>query len=384
MYWVTPPGFILRASLQIHHCCTEPGFKTSQAPPSRQVDADIIDSISFSLNFDVHFPSYLSTQETLSTVEPIDTQNKDMLLRMSKRVQPKSIIRHHHRLLRHCLHLVHYRKGRSSTTKIKSLVVIASIISKSVHECSRRLIKFFSKLARRRHHQSISFLEQEETLFEAGVDPGLKLEFESSFAMPLVLVLNEHLQLLPPLASDKKRTIVLDLDETLVHSSPDPPPPLYDFTIKPNIDGERMNFYVLKRPGVDEFLEAISKKYEVVVFTAGLEPYASTLLDILDPKGLISHRLYRDSCKQVRGRFVKDLAKMGRDLGKVVMVDDNPKSYYLQPANAIPIKRFEDDVEDRELEKLLGFFERYCDGFDDMRDAVKQYLGGATMRTGQC
>ncbi|MBA0778242.1 hypothetical protein Gotri_006133 [Gossypium trilobum] len=110
--------------------------------------------------------------------------------------------------------------------------------------------------------------------------------------------------------------------------------------IKPSIYGLRMNFYVWKIPRVDEFLEAISKKYEVVVVTAGLEPYASLLLDILDPKGLISHRLYRDSCKQLgRGRFIKDLLKIGRDLKQVVIVDDNPKSYTFQPANAIPIKR---------------------------------------------
>ncbi|MFQ6643634.1 hypothetical protein Gotur_018557 [Gossypium turneri] len=109
--------------------------------------------------------------------------------------------------------------------------------------------------------------------------------------------------------------------------------------IKPSIYGLRMNFYVWKIPRVDEFLEAISKKYEVVVVTAELEPYASLLLDILDPKGLISHRLYRDSCKQLgRGRFIKDLSKIGRDLKQVVIVDDNPKSYTFQPANAIPTK----------------------------------------------
>ncbi|XP_022720821.1 carboxy-terminal domain RNA polymerase II polypeptide A small phosphatase 1-like [Durio zibethinus] len=180
--------------------------------------------------------------------------------------------------------------------------------------------------------------------------------------------------MLPPLVSDKKGTIVLHLDETLVHSSLGPPPPRYDFTVSRNKDGVTINFYVLKRPGVDEFLEMISKKYEVVVLTAGQEAYASKVLDTLDPKGFISHRVYTDSCKQVRGKFVKDLSEMGRDLRKIVIVDNNPHSFALQPENGIPIKPFfSDEISDRELMKLAGFFER-CDVFQDIRDAVNQYL----------
>ncbi|XVF25588.1 hypothetical protein REPUB_Repub13aG0224900 [Reevesia pubescens] len=321
---------------------------------------------------------------TIVSDRPIYTKNQEMSFKMGKRIQPKSIKRHQYkRLLCHNRHRVHHHKRRSSsTTKTKSSFFVIDSISKSIHKCHRRIIKFFSKFKiTRHHHQGFTILKREEsTFFEADVGPGIKFEFETSLILPhhFLVLNNEHHdhQLLPPLVSDKKRTIVLDMDETLVHSSPDRPPLTYDFMVKPIVADVIMNFYVLKRPGVDEFLEAISKKYEVVVFTAGLKPYASLVLDILDPKGLISHRLYRDSCSQlVRGRHVKDLSKLGRDLGKVVIVDDNPMSYSLQPANAIPIKRFEDDIEDRELEKLIGFFESYCDGFEDMRDAVKQYLG---------
>ncbi|KAK8502332.1 hypothetical protein V6N12_002048 [Hibiscus sabdariffa] len=297
-------------------------------------------------------------------------------------MQPNSIMRGDHYDRRQLLprHCVHHRK-RSSTLKTKYLSVISSI-RKSIKRCHCRLVEFFSKLdGAKRQGQGFVILQREETNrggFETAKNPRLQLDFKADSDLTSVLVSRKaNRNRLPPLASDRLKTIVLDLDETLVHSSPDPPPKIYDFMIKPNIYGVGMNFYVLKRPGVDEFLEAISKKYEVVVFTAGLEPYASLLLDILDPKGLISHRLYRDSCKQSdRGRYVKDLSTIGRDLGKLVIVDDNPRSYSLQPANGIPIKRFEDDMEDRELEKLRVFFERDCHGFEDMRDAVKRYCGG--------
>ncbi|KAK8487641.1 hypothetical protein V6N13_063015 [Hibiscus sabdariffa] len=316
-----------------------------------------------------------------------------MALKMEKKVQPKSIMRgshyshhHHHHRRRHLLPprpRVHQCKRSTPTLETKYFSVISSI-RKSIQKCHRRLVEFFSKQQGPRcRGQGFVILQREEARRGGsgnGYRPRPQPEFEAdSDLTPLRVLRKDNINRLPPLASDKSKTIVLDLDETLVHSSPDPPPEKYDFMIKPSIYGQGMNFYVLKRPGVDEFLEAISKKYEVVVFTAGLEPYASLLLDVLDPKGLISHRLYRDSCKQVgKGRFVKDLSTLGRDLDRVVIVDDNPKSYSLQPANGIPIKRFEHDVEDRELEKLAEFFERCCHGCKDMRDAVKQYCGGAT------
>lgn len=196
-------------------------------------------------------------------------------------------------------------------------------------------------------------------------------ESEDQVLVPKVLVFGKE-NVLPPLMSPEKKTIFLDLDETLIHSKPDPPPKSFDFIVRPRIDGELMNFYVAKRPGVDAFLESISKKYELVIFTAGLREYASLVLDRLDEKGVISHRLYRDSCKQHDGKFVKDLSEMGRDLKKVVIVDDNPNAYIFQPQNAIPVKPFTGDANDKELCKLAKFFE-CCDCCVDMRDAVKAF-----------
>ncbi|KAE8674236.1 putative Aquaporin NIP1.1 [Hibiscus syriacus] len=234
--------------------------------------------------------------------------------------------------------------------------------------CRRRIFRLFSKLshlaitpsaAGKRSRKGYKILHQEEE----------SDEFESNFSVPKVLVFDRCL--LPPLISTTKKTIFLDLDQTLVHSSTDPPPKTYDFIVKPSMDDQIMNFYVLKRPGVDFFLEEISKEY------------ASQVLDKLDPEGrFISHRLYRYSCKEVNGKFVKDLSEMGRNLGRLVIVDDNPNAYSLQPENAVPIRPFVDDSEDRELEKLLQFFE-WSKRFEDMRVAVMQYYnGGGTVSGG--
>ncbi|KAF8030918.1 hypothetical protein BT93_D0189 [Corymbia citriodora subsp. variegata] len=239
-------------------------------------------------------------------------------------------------------------------------------INKSLHSCQRRLIKIFSKLAqigtpnRRKGFRVLKKVADEPTsLAEESLCRSLSFDAEN--------------YRLPPLVSPAKKTVFLDLDETLVHSQIDPPPEKFDFVVQPTINGERLNFYVLKRPGVDDFLRVMSAKFELVIFTAGLKEYASLVLDRLDQKGsLISHRLYRDSCEEVDGKFVKDLSKMGRDLKRVVIVDDNPNAYVFQPENAIPVIPFVNDLGDVQLGKLARFFEG-TDGFDDMREAVKQY-----------
>ncbi|KAG2411310.1 hypothetical protein I3760_Q012400 [Carya illinoinensis] len=141
----------------------------------------------------------------------------------------------------------------------------------------------------------------------------------------------------------------------------------------PTIDGEIMNFYVLKRPGVDKLLATLGARFEIVVFTTGLREYTLLVLDQLDGKAMISHRLYRDSCKEVDGKFMKDLSGLGRDLRQVVIVDDNPNAYEFQPENAIPSRPFTNDLNDIELERVIKFLER-SGGFEDMREAMKQYV----------
>lgn len=78
--------------------------------------------------------------------------------------------------------------------------------------------------------------------------------------------------------------------------------------------------------------------FELVIFTAAVKDYADWILDRLDPKKLISHRLYRCSTTQQNGVYLKDLSKLGRDLAKTLIVDNNPSNFLLQPENGIYIK----------------------------------------------
>ena len=75
----------------------------------------------------------------------------------------------------------------------------------------------------------------------------------------------------------------------------------------------------------------MSKYYEIIVFTAAVKEYADWILDKIDPKWLISHRLYRKNTTIQNGVYLKDLNKLGRDLSKVIIIDNNPENFLLHP-----------------------------------------------------
>ncbi|KAG5418121.1 hypothetical protein I9W82_004450 [Candida metapsilosis] len=157
-------------------------------------------------------------------------------------------------------------------------------------------------------------------------------------------------------ATSEKKCLVLDLDETLVHSSFK-----YlrsaDFVIPVEIDGQIHHVYVIKRPGVDEFLEKVGKMYEVVVFTASVAKYGDPLLNKLDLSKSVYHRLYRDSCYNYQGNFIKNLSQLGRKLENTIIIDNSPQSYLFHPSNAVPISSWFSDSHDNELSDLLPFLE---------------------------
>jgi len=132
-------------------------------------------------------------------------------------------------------------------------------------------------------------------------------------------------------------SLVLDLDETLVHCSAEPTSD-YDVTFDVLFNGSAVQVFVRKRPHLDVFLQqgllfffrfcarshacaptprarlmsplpplsSVSQLFEVTVFTASQRVYAERLLDILDPnQQFIKHRLYRESCLVVAGNLLK-------------------------------------------------------------------------------
>ena len=63
--------------------------------------------------------------------------------------------------------------------------------------------------------------------------------------------------------------------------------------------------------------------------------YADPVSDLLDKWGAFRTRLFRESCVFHRGNYVKDLSRLGRDLNKVIILDNSPASYIFHPDNAV-------------------------------------------------
>ena len=142
----------------------------------------------------------------------------------------------------------------------------------------------------------------------------------------------------PKKPEDKREyCLVLDLDETLVHYFED-----------------ENEAYVKVRMGTENFIRELSKYCEIAIFTASTQNYADIVIDGLDCKALIDYRLYRQHTTLINGVNIKDLSKLGRDMNKIIIIDNIEENYQLQPNNGLNISDFEGDEDDNELDYLLA------------------------------
>lgn len=165
-----------------------------------------------------------------------------------------------------------------------------------------------------------------------------------------------------------KKCLVLDLDETLVHSCFTEQE--CSFSVPIYLEGQEHQVYVKKRPFADEFLLECSKYYEIVVFTASLAAYANPVIDKLDIHKVIHHRLFRESCVLHNGAYVKDLSILGRKINKTIIIDNSPLSYLFHPRNAIGCTSWFEDPRDTELNDLLPFLRTKLKEVKDVRDIL--------------
>ncbi|OMJ88435.1 hypothetical protein SteCoe_9659 [Stentor coeruleus] len=172
---------------------------------------------------------------------------------------------------------------------------------------------------------------------------------------------------------ENKKTIVFDLDETLVHC-------VDDINAEPDVvlavrfpTGEMVNAGINIRPFAKECLVEASKNFEVIVFTASHKCYADVVLDYLDPSHeIIHHRLYRENCLVVEGVFMKDLRIFAnRRIQDIVIIDNAAYSFGYQIDNGIPIISWHDDEYDRELFNLMDYL-KILSTAEDVREVNRQ------------
>jgi Dullard-like phosphatase family protein len=177
-----------------------------------------------------------------------------------------------------------------------------------------------------------------------------------------------HLQ---PILSNKK-TLILDLDETLIHCDIDFMFPRHDKILSLENPSEQTNTLIplILRPELKEFLEFCSENFEVILFTASCSDYADLIINFIDPEGkYFSRRLYRESCLFVNpGIYIKDLRIFeNRDMKNVIIVDNSLLSFAHQLSNGILVTSFYNDKEDKILDSVIGYLKQMVIEGDDVR-----------------
>ena len=187
-----------------------------------------------------------------------------------------------------------------------------------------------------------------------------------------------------PQRKRKKKVLILDLDETLIHSLSRGGPRTFNPASKSKMIEIKLNnvsslYYVHKRPYCDYFLTQISQWFELQIFTASVKEYADPIIDWLEEeiidslkkKGkqhkiqsssdyikphIFTKRYYRSDCTYRPGvGYIKDLSRYLRDdeLKNVMILDNSPISYAMHEDNAIGIEGWINDSNDRDLLNLL-------------------------------
>lgn len=174
-----------------------------------------------------------------------------------------------------------------------------------------------------------------------------------------------------------RKSLVLDLDETLVHTQFKLTDHC-DLRLEVRVDEFPAVFYVSKRPYLDVFLRTVAQWYDIVIFTASLEKYGDPLITVLDVDRVVKRRIFRKDCMKRNGNFVKDLTIVNPNLANVLIVDNCPASYSIQPSNAVPIEAWYHDQNDEELLNLLPLLHAMA-FLNDVRSLLDLRLTGGAL-----
>ena len=143
-----------------------------------------------------------------------------------------------------------------------------------------------------------------------------------------------------------------------------------------HFDWDYQNGWSVKtRPYLKKFLEQVGPPaFEIVVFTE-LQPFtAFGILEAVDKEGYIMHRLFKDSTRHIKGKNIKDLNILNRDLSKTIQIETDKDACSLNPRNCLVLNKWKGDTADSELIDLAIFLKTIASqNVDDVRDIITHY-----------
>jgi Dullard-like phosphatase family protein len=172
------------------------------------------------------------------------------------------------------------------------------------------------------------------------------------------------------MSDDSRLGLVLDLDETLIFSSP-----IHSDSASIQVRVHRRRFFVRMRPGLADFIKSVSPHFDLYFFTSSSPEYANPIIDAIAPATVPDHRFTREHCVMQSGYAIKDLRLLGLPLKHVILVDDIDGSALFQPRNLIRVAPWYgiDERDNLLMGQLLPLLEAIARG-SDVRIGIRNSL----------
>ena len=139
----------------------------------------------------------------------------------------------------------------------------------------------------------------------------------------------------------KKFCLVLDLDETIIHNMNLP-----------------FGDYFFVRPGFFELIKEVKENYEIIIFTEKDKKFVDDIMNKIDYDKYINYTLYKNHVIYEEKQAIKKLELIGRNLDKIIYVDNSEISSKYNKKNLYKISSWYNDIFDNELitlkEKLVN------------------------------
>ena len=182
-----------------------------------------------------------------------------------------------------------------------------------------------------------------------------------------------------------KINIYLDLDETLIYSyGPRSGKKLDINTIKPTPINFENLYYIVQRPGLQDFLDWLFENFNVSVWSAASPDYVKFIVDniiigkdinrckklkrVLDSDYCAkSQRIYGDDCLKKLAMLWDYFKLPNHNENNTILLDDLGLNIKAQPENSIRIKKFHGEQTDNELEKIKKKLENILNNFKDKK-----------------
>ena len=188
---------------------------------------------------------------------------------------------------------------------------------------------------------------------------------------------------------NKKKLLLLDLDETLVHSEIRDKNNFLELNKLKNsancyhkvfsyIEKNYLYYFdIFFRPYLFDFLHEIQNYFDIAIFTASSKGYADTIINYIDPSNTIfKFRLYRDACIPIQNFiYIKDLRIIRNyEPSNVVLMDNSLYSFINQPRNGMLIYSFYWDNKDDQLIKAKNFLIKHIYNSKDVREELEGWF----------